>query len=487
MLLIGETLTMTEPKWAKAVYLVGNKIADVGSAEDLQARYPGVKRQWVERITPGLHDAHTHPAQWGQSLRALKLFGLTTPKAVADAVAQQSRALSPESWILGTGYVFDHYPTSELLDAVAPHNPVLLSSRDHHSSWANGAALKAAGITSATPDPPSGVIVRDAEGEPTGYLLEAATNLVEAHAPQLSIHDLKAGLTDLARRGYTATHHMGWAPLEWAELLARDNTLPVRLWWALDRGKWQGIKPGWRGDSLNVMAVKFFADGALGSRTAWMVEPYPDGSHGMQLDTIEEIRAEGQAALKAGFGLVIHAIGTRANAEIIGLFAELVPQAGRVAEYPFRLEHVQHLRDSDLSRLKGLPVALSVQPIHAVDDAALVAQHLPGHAHEALRLRDLWNTGLPLAFGSDAPVALPDVVVGIGGAVRHPINLAQSISEEQALWAFTRGAAIAAGWPQHGLVKPGSPADLTLWEGGKPIGRVFGGVLELHQTYKNTL
>jgi hypothetical protein len=481
MLLIGETLTMTAQQ-AEAVYLEGDRIADVGLAQDLLARYPGARRQRFERITPGLHDAHTHPAQWGKVLQALKLFGFSNPQTVAEEVAKKVPQVGPGSWIMGMGYVFDHYPGSELLDAVAPHNPVLLTSRDGHSSWANGAALKAAHISAATPDPPAGVIVRDAQGQPSGYLLEAATHLVEQHAPPMSLKDLLVGLQDLARRGYTATHHMGWAPLEWAEQLARENKLPLRLWWALDRGKWQGIRPGWRGDSLDLASVKFFADGALGSRTAWMVEPYPDGSHGMQLDPIEEIRAEGEAALRAGFGLVIHAIGTRANAEIIKLYAGLsrlpnLPGLGKGGFSTFRLEHVQHLRDEDLARLKGLPIALSMQPIHAVDDAALVAQHLPDHAHEALRLRDLWNIGLPLAFGSDAPVALPDVNIGIEGATRHPIRLEQSIGPAQALWAFTRGAAIAAGWSQQGLVQAGSPADLTLWESGKPVGRVFKGEL----------
>ncbi len=436
MLILGEILTMAEPERAQAVYVEGDRVADVGAAEDLRARYPQARRLRVQRVTPGLHDAHTHPLLWGQQLSMLDLSGLHDPRSVAERVAERARELPEGSWIRGSGYLFgEAYPT---------------------------------------PDPEGGVILRDAGGRPTGYLLERATDLIQDVLPQPTPEDLARGLEDLARRGYTATHHMGGCDLTFAEGLARADRLPLRLWWAMDKDHWRGVERGWRGDCLEVAAVKFFADGALGSRTAWMLEPYPDGSLGMPLDDLEFIRSEGRAALEAGFGLAVHAIGTRAVRGVVEVFRDLAPSAPR----PLRMEHAQHVRDEDLELFKGLPMALSMQPVHATEDARLIRQHQPLREREAFRLRDLWNTGLPLAFGSDAPVAKPDVLAGLQAALHHPIQPAQSLGQAETLWAFTRGAALAAGWPQHGQIRPQAPADLTLWEAERPVGRVFRGVLE---------
>lgn len=480
---------MTEPETVEAVYLEGGSIADVGSLEDLSARYPRAKRTSFEQITPGLHDAHTHPLWWGEALETLDLSGLGDPRAVAEIVARKAQEIAPGNWIRGAGYLFESYPTRELLDAAAPNHPVFLQSRDLHSGWVNSRALEQARLTRDVSSPADGAFVRDANGELTGYLLEAAQDPIQALVPKPGLAELRAGLQDLARRGLTATHHMGWCDLGLAEQLARENRIPLRLWWALDKDSWRGVQPGWRGDCLDVAAVKFFADGALGSRTAWMLEPYPDGSFGMPLDALEFIRSEGEEALKAGLGVAVHAIGTAAVRGVLEVFSEL---AGFVPHPPapsapwergrqifLRMEHVQHVRDEELPKFGGLPIALSVQPMHAPLDAALVAHHLPGKSHEAFRLRDLWDTGLPLAFGSDAPVAKPHVLNNVRASTRNPVQEGQSLSLQETLWAHTRGAALAAGWNNHGLIQPEAPADLTLWETGKPVGRVFRGELEL--------
>lgn len=475
MLLYGRVETMSEMGRAEAVYLEGERIADVGRLEDLSARYPGTKRQSFEQMTPGLHEAHAHPQMWGLQLESLDLDGLSEPQAVGQRVAEKARTLSPGTWIRGGGYLFRAYPTRELLDAAAPNHPVFLQSRDRHSAWANGRALEQAGITPETPDPPGGALVRDAQGKPTGYLLENAQELVNRVLPQPGLAELERGLQDLARRGYTAVHHMGWCHYSLAEQLAQSGRLPVRLWWALDKDHWRETQPGWRGDRLEVAAVKFFADGALGSRTAWMIEPYPDGSHGLVLDPLEFIESEGNAVLQAGFGLVVHAIGTRAVQGVLKVFHRLKPRARRI----FRLEHVQHVRDAELPLFAGLDLALSMQPMHLLGDAELVRYHLKGFELEAFRLRDLWKTGLPLAFGSDAPVMQPLFELNLQAATAHPLNPAQNLTPSEVLWAHTRGAALAAGWPEYGQIRPGAPADLTLWEQGRPVGRVYAGRLEL--------
>ncbi|MCS7057705.1 MAG: amidohydrolase [Meiothermus sp.] len=473
MLLLGKVTTLSEFGEAEAVFVQNGRIADLGSREELGARYPGAPRYTFEAITPGLHEAHAHPQLWGQQLESLDLQGLTEPEAVAQKVAERARQLPPGRWIRGAGYLFRAYPTRRLLDEAAPHHPVYLQSRDLHSAWVNSLALSLAGIGAETPDPPGGALLRDEHGAPTGYLLENAQALVGRLLPAPGKAELKRGLEDLARRGYTAVHHMGWCRFELA--LALADELPVRLWWALDRDQWLEAPAGWHGDRLEFAAVKFFADGALGSRTAWMLEPYPDGSTGMMLEAPEQIEQEGRRVLEAGLGLTVHAIGTRAVREVLEVFHRLKPWARR----PFRMEHVQHVRDAELPRFTGLPLALSLQPMHLLDDAELVRRHQPGREAEAFRLRDLWNTGLPVAFGSDAPVMPPIFELNLRAATQHPLNPRQNLSPQQVLWAHTRGAALAAGWLEHGHIRPGAPADLTLWEGGRPIGRVFAGRLEV--------
>ena len=465
---------MSDPPRAGAVLLEGERIAEVGDAAVLAARRPGAPRVRVGRVTPGLHDAHVHPVAWGQALAELRLDGLSDPRRVAERVAQRAADAPAGSWIRGGGYLFDHHPEIALLDEAAPYHPVLLTSRDMHSGWANSPALERAGLTRGAADPPGGILLRHPDGTPTGVLLEGAVAAVAAAPPPPSRADLERGLADLAGRGYTAVHAMTFEPagaLAWYEALARADALPLRVWYAVPRDAWRSSAPGRRGGDLDVAAVKLFVDGALGSRTAWMHEPYADGGTGLNVAPLEELERELRAACAAGWGAAVHAIGTRAVAEAIGVVGRVAPGAAR----PLRLEHVQHVRDADLTRLPGLGVALSLQPVHLLGDAELVRRHLPGREREAFRLRDLVASGLPVAFGSDAPVADPEPADGLRAATNHLLSSEQSLTELETLAAFTRGAARAAGWDDCGVLAPGSRADLTLWEGGRVVGRVFRG------------
>ncbi len=475
MIIVGDCRTMGDPPRAEAVRIEGEQIVDVGEANDLRARAPGTRVLRVEGVTPGVHDAHAHPLAWGVALGEVDMYGVVDPREVAERILARVASTPPGTWVCGRGYLFDHYPDSTALDAAAPNHPVLVTCRDMHSAWANRLAMQQAGIGKDQPDPENGCFVRDAEGRPTGYLLESAVRLVEDAMPPPGPRELIRGLDDLARRGYVAVHSLGWAAdqtaLAWAQELAADGRLPVRLWWALAHAAWDGVTPGWRGPDLEVAGAKFFADGSLGSRTAWMHELYSDGSSGMPLQDRAEIRTQGERALAQGFTMAVHAIGTRAVAEVVGIFRELAPRARR----PFRLEHAQHIRTDDLPTLSGLPLAVSMQPNHLPGDAPFIRRFLNGREHEAFRFQDLWRLGVPMALGSDAPVLVPDLDATLAAATGHALDPEQSLAREQAVWAFTRGAAIAAGWDDYGVLKPAARADLALWENGRLIGRVFRG------------
>ena len=484
MLLLGEVWTPGgESLPAGAVYLQGSLIADVGPAADLQARYPRAKRLRFERITPGVQDAHVHPVYWGQWLDSLDLRDVSDPRAVAEAVARAARRKAPGEWIRGGGYVFDSYPDSGLLDAAAPANPVYLESRDLHSAWVNRRALAAAGVDERTPDPAGGRVLRDDEGRPSGYLLERAVELVAKQLPPPRKEDLRRGLADLARRGYVAVQAMGDGPAEaseWARQMALAGELPLRLAWTLPKSIWRSYTPEKIGEQLHVFGVKYFSDGALTSRTAWMVDPYPSGGYGMPLDDPREHDGEMAEVLAAGFAPVWHAIGTRAVRELLNLIDRL-EAAGLPARRNFRIEHAQHVTDADLPRLAGLHV--SMQPLHARDDQQTVARLLGATDRTSYRLSEI--AALPeasLLFGSDAPVAEPDLEGGMAAATGHPLRPAESLDVAAALRAYTFAPAAALGWHREeapwGRIAVGARAALALWEGDSLIGRIWWGNVE---------
>ncbi len=478
-MLLGEVWTYDEERpRAGAIYTDGGLIVDVGQEEDLLARYPDARRYRFERITPGLHDAHVHPLYWGQWLDSLDLRDESDPLRTAGKVAQAARQKKPGEWIRGGGYVFAEYPDSALLDTAAPHNPVYLESRDLHSAWVNQEALRLAGVSPASTDPEGGVIIRDSDGKPTGYLLERATELVAAKLPPAQRADLRRGLADLAARGYVAVHAMGDGPpeaTEWVRQMALQEELPLRLAWALPKSIWTSYRPEKIGEQLHVFGVKYFADGALTSRTAWMKVPYADGGYGMPLDDPRDYLEATLRVLERGFVPVWHAIGSRAIAELLNL-ADKVEAYRPGSKSKIRIEHVQHVDDQDVARLKGH--VLSMQPTHARDDAEVVKTIMPQRQNEAYRWRDyVEQQPRLLVFGSDAPVAEPDAIAGLRSAMRHPLDASRSISEKQAVAAYTHNPAAALGWAREerpwGIIAKGAALALTLWEDGKPVARVW--------------
>jgi predicted amidohydrolase YtcJ len=436
---------------------------------------------------PGFHDAHVHLTQYGLELGHVRLDDAATLDEGLRRVAARVAATPRGGWVLGAGFALQRWGVTTLrrddLDRVAPHHPVLLRSQDHHAAWVNSAALTAAGIDRTTPDPEHGSIERDTDGNPSGLLLEGAFGLVRDRAPVLSATDLGQALdaagADLAARGVTSVHHMAYEPADhWRALASKASRAdgapyPLRVWAAIPHADLEaaaaiGLAGGQGGDFFVVGGAKFFADGALGSRTAWMLDPYPDGTFGVTVDAPERLLERYALAIRAGFAPVTHAIGDAANRAVIDVLEATAP-AWRSAGLRPRLEHVQHLHQADVARLGALGVVASMQPGHLAFDAASIRTLFPDRLDRAYRLRDLVDAGVPLAFGSDAPVAPPDPFAGLRAAVRRhgedgrPLGADQVLTIDEALHAFTSGAAYAIGREaRSGALRVGADADVVI-------------------------
>ncbi|BDP40341.1 amidohydrolase [Deinococcus aetherius] len=480
------TLDSTQPE-AQAVLVGGGRVLAAGTREEVSALAPRARvldhRDLI--LTPGLADAHIHLVSYGFSLSELGLHGARSVSEVQARVLQRAINTPAGTWIRGGGFLLSElglgeYPTVRALDEVSPHHPVLLYSRDLHLAWANSLALRLAGISETTPDPEGGVIVR-----PLGTLLENATELVANAMPVPSeaeyLRAAKAGVDDLASRGYVSAHTMAFESPEAPralQTLATRGELPLRVWASLpherlgharDLGVGHSVPRGGPGALFQWGGVKFFADGALGSRTAWLHAPgFADGSGtGIPLDSPELIRDLGMEALRLGLSPVTHAIGDRANTEVLDAYDDLRDLAAQ-KNVPLRIEHAQHLRPDDIPRFQG--IAAGVQPIHLHADGALIRSLLPHLAGTSYPFRSLRDAGAILAFGSDAPVAPPEYRANFAAAITrrddegHPLAQHEALTEMDVLWAHTRGPALAAGWDDEGIIRPGARAAFTLWD-----------------------
>lgn len=484
-LVLAQTLTLddTRPR-AEAVLVGGGRVLAVGRREELLAQAPRAEvldhRDLL--LTPGLADSHIHLVKYGLSLSRLDLAGCRSVAELQGRLADYLAPLPPGSWVLGAGFLFSElgladYPSAGALDAVSPQHPVVLYSRDLHSAWANSLALRLAGVNEQTPGPAGGRIV-----QPLGVLLEGATELLARAIPAPDEAELleaaRRGSQDLFSRGYVSAHCMAAEPAEHPaalQALAQRGELPLRVWACLPHARLALARDlglhGSAGGLFQWGGVKFFADGALGSRTALLWEPgFADGSGtGIRLDPPELVRELGREALSLGLSPVTHAIGDRANSEMLDVYEELAPLA-RQRGLRLRIEHAQHLRPADLPRFGELGLVASAQPIHLLADAAMIRDLLPHLEATSYAFRSLKQAGATLAFGSDAPVALPDVQASFHAATTRlddgGVALApeEALTPEETLWAFTRGAALAANWDDEGIIRPGARAAFTLWD-----------------------
>lgn len=478
-----------------ALAVAGGRVLAVGNATDMAAAFPLARRVDLQGLPvfPGLVDAHLHLISYGFSLLEVGLREAGSSGEAARLVSAAVKRLPADAWVLGHGWdkntwPEDRFPTRHDLDTATDGRPALMASKDGHLLWVNSAALRAAGITRDTPDPPGGVIGRDAAGEPDGILKEEAAALVRRvvppPTPKMRESAGLAAIADLHRYGITGVHAFtgtttagpeGFAALQ--SLHARGElsmrvvaTLPDRQ---LEAATDCGMRTGLGDEMLRVGPVKIFADGALGSQTASMLEPYdgqPDNL-GVQVRSPAEMDHLVARAIEAGLWTALHAIGDRANREVLDIFERHHAASQRLGAR-HRIEHVQLLHPDDLPRLARLGVVASMQPIHATEDREIAERYWGPRARWAYAWRSIAASGAALAFGSDAPVETPDPWQGIYAAVTrrrqherdarawHP---QECLALEDAFRAYTAGAAYAAGtegW--QGTLRPGSAADFIV-------------------------
>ena len=485
---------------ASALAVRGDRVLAVGSDEEMLA-LRGPRTRLVDLkgrlVLPGFVDAHIHFAWWALRRQQLDLTAAATPQDALMRVHERAQQVAPGTWIVGGG--FDRnlwpggaWPTCQMLDAVAPAHPVMLHSKDYHSLWVNSLALQLAGVDATTPDPPGGRIVRDeTTGEPTGILSESAAELIARAAPPPTVDQVAAAVREVQplawAAGLTGIHEINdtdeMTALRAFQALRRAGELGLRVVQNIPAALLEtyaraGIESGFGDEWIRIGGVKFFMDGALGSRTAAMLQPYegePD-NRGVTVIEPEEMRERARLASRAGLSLSVHAIGDRANRAILDVLAEVRREERAAGRRPLRhrIEHVQVLHPDDLPRLAQLDVIASMQPIHAVSDMAMAEQHWgPERCRWAYAWRSLLATGARLAFGSDAPVEEFDVLAGIHAAVtRRRRDGApgaegwqpqERISAEEAARAYTIGAAYAAGEEQiKGTLASGKLADLVV-------------------------
>lgn len=472
---------------ADAVAVAGERVLAVGRASDLEA-LAGPRTVRLDAgggtVTPGLCDAHIHLVAWARSLSEVALGGAATRGIALARVGGFLAAHPGDGPVVGRGWDADPWddpPDRAALDAATGERPVLLYSRDYHALWVNSAALRAAGVTRATRDPDGGRIERDAAGEPSGVVREHAVRLFARLEAASGAGDDRARVREAAcllhRCGVTSVHDFeGPEARRTLRALARGGALRVLMHLphaALDRALAAGIESGTGDDWFRIGALKLFADGTLGSRTAALLEPY-DGTAGVGMDLLPaaELCATVTRALAGGLSVAIHAIGDRAvRASLDAL--EAAGEARARVTLPPRIEHVQLLDPADRPRFAGLGVAASMQPQHCVSDMELVRRWWGARAGRSYAWRSLLESGALLAFGSDAPVEPPRPALGLHAAVtrQRPDGTpaggfvpSQRITLDQALDACTGGAARLAGAERLGRIAPGAAADLVAWD-----------------------
>ncbi len=484
-----------EKPWAKSMAVQGEVLLAVGDDADTSPLAgPGTTTVDLggRLVLPGFIDAHTHFVSSGEELLSVDVRNCATPDEFARRIGDYAKTRPKGSWIVGGGWDHESWPgaplpTRQLIDAVAPNNPVFLWRLDGHMAVANSAALELAGVKRDTAVPAGGEIVRDASGEAAGVLKDAAMGLVFAKIPASSPPDLDravdAALGVAGRCGVTSVQDIGtFEHLEAYRRAKASGRLSVRVSLRTSLADWERqakeVAANGQGDAwVKLGGLKAFMDGSLGSTTAAFFAPYLDApaTSGLLSDEMADRPAfldRVKRADAAGLQVEVHAIGDRANSMLLDIF-ERVARDNGPRDRRFRIEHAQHVRHTDIARLARDGVIASMQPYHAIDDGRWAGKRLdPARLATSYAWRSVLDAGGQLAFGSDWSVAPLDPLLGIYAAVtrrtldeRNPGGWIpeQRITVEEAVRAYTSGAAYA-GFEEHykGRLAAGYLADFVV-------------------------
>ncbi len=487
------TLDDRQPE-ASAIAIDGDRILAVGSAGQLLAEFGGrfeVEDMHGRVILPGLTDAHLHLQQYALGLEMIDCETATRAECL-QRVAERAWQTPPGEWLRGHGFNHNAWPDGlgavADLDMVAPHNPVYITHKSLHSAWVNQQTLNLAGLTPATSDPAGGRLGRTSNGALDGNLYESAMDLVTNVIPKPSVQMIAAAiqraLPTLWQMGLTGVHDFDrrdcFAALQ---ILHAAGELKLRVLKSipledLPQAVGLGLRSGFGDDMLRIGQVKAFMDGALGPQTAAMFSPYEGklGDRGILLMDSEELFEHAHLAAENGLSMAVHAIGDRANHEVLDAYQQLRAYEGERLGSPglrHRIEHVQLIHPQDTGRLADLDVIASMQPIHATSDMLMADRYWGKRAELSYAWRTQLQAGAHLAFGSDAPVENPNPFLGLhaaatrrradgspGGQGWYP---EQRLSVMEALHGYTTGAAYAAGAEKRqGRLASGYLADLVV-------------------------
>jgi len=512
LVLRGGKIATVDPELgeAEAVAVSGHSITAVGSNDEIAA-YVGPETEVIEldgRLAiPGFIEGHGHYLSLGRAKQILDLNTVANWDEVVNMVAVAADQAEPGEWIFGRGWhqdkwdsvpedAVDGVPRNDSLSAVSPENPVLLGHASGHAAFANDAALAAAGIDADTADPPGGTIVRAPDGEATGLLRETAQRLVgdavDEYNERLTAEQQEAVLRqrvqlaaeEALRHGVTSFHDAGadFETIDFFRQLESEGELPVRLYVMVRRESNEDMAarlPEYRmvaegNDFLTVRSIKRQIDGALGAHGAWLLEPYADlpDSTGLVLEPVEEIERTAEIAVEHGFQVNTHAIGTRANREVLDLYERVWERTEADGDtLRWRIEHAQHIHPDDVPRFGELGVIAAMQGVHCTSDGPWIPTRLGEERTEATSYlwRDLIESGALIGNGTDVPVERIDAIASYYASVSRMMRTGEKFYPEQAM---TRGEALRsytinnayAAFEEDikGSITPGKLADIVV-------------------------
>jgi predicted amidohydrolase YtcJ len=506
------TMDSTHPS-AEALAISGDHITAVGSDADMQ-RYVGPNTKVIDLgghlAIPGFIESHGHFTGLGMALTELDLMGVPSWQDIAAMVGNAARTAKPGAWIQGHGWhqekwnrspgrVVKGFETNDLINEAAPHNPVILEHASGHALIANDVALRLAGITSSTPNPPGGEIIKDARGRPTGILVDGAQSLVrDALAKNLSTRSPEEAEAEFRKQVHLATQNalangvtsfqdMGesFATIDAIKKMVDAGDMPLRLYILVSD---EEVRPDdvdalvahrmidYGNGHLTVRAIgEITADGALGSRSAWMLKPYDDdpSNTGLNVTSMPRIKEIAEIGIAHGFQISVHAIGDRANRETLDLYQSLFAEHHVKSDtLRWRIEHAQHLNPADIPRFGQMGVVASMQGIHACSDAPYVIPRLGAQRAKegAYVWQSLWKTRAVVTNGTDVPVEAISPIASFHCSVTRDVVGTdsaffpeQKLSREQALRTYTvNGAYVAFEEHEKGALAPGMDADIVV-------------------------